>query len=70
MALRVTVSKRVSGAIWVGIRTKHYQVLTVGGGCGGLAVSSTLSKNLGKGAVRLLVHLFRSFTRFSFKPYW
>ena len=32
-------------------RMKHYKVLTVGGGAGGLAVSSTMSRKLGKGAV-------------------
>ncbi|EGD77928.1 flavo-binding protein [Salpingoeca rosetta] len=35
-------------------RAKHYKVLTVGGGAGGLAVSSTLSNKLGKGAVGII----------------
>eukprot|EP00043_Microstomoeca_roanoka_P014600 m.144906 g.144906 ORF g.144906 m.144906 type:complete len:430 (-) comp16054_c0_seq1:3037-4326(-) len=46
--------RSASGLLHSARRSKHYKVLTVGGGAGGLAVSSTLSKKLGKGAVGII----------------
>eukprot|EP00730_Choanoeca_flexa_P014029 TRINITY_DN5980_c0_g1_i1.p1 TRINITY_DN5980_c0_g1~~TRINITY_DN5980_c0_g1_i1.p1 ORF type:complete len:431 (+),score=117.73 TRINITY_DN5980_c0_g1_i1:116-1408(+) len=56
MALSTSIarSSRYATPALTALRQKHYKVAVVGGGAGGLAVSSTLSEKLGKGSVAVI----------------
>eukprot|EP00045_Choanoeca_perplexa_P009322 m.89182 g.89182 ORF g.89182 m.89182 type:complete len:431 (+) comp14853_c0_seq1:60-1352(+) len=68
MAFATTISRstRLVTPSIAAFRGKHYKVAVVGGGAGGLSVSSTLSEKLGKGNVAVI----EPSTKHFYQPGW